>query len=117
MRPTADQQLAIEAMLNNLLGAQNYDRLCLGMKVGGMDEDVLYVFVSDESCAAEIESDHSDDFAVAAQHVLNRPVRCVNVVPLDFSSISVPQPDAGPMARELATRSPLRPAVASLTRL
>ncbi|MDB5565732.1 MAG: hypothetical protein JWP84_2298, partial [Tardiphaga sp.] len=86
MRPTDDQQLAIEAMLNNLLGAREYDRLCLGMKVGGMDEDVLYVFVSNESCAAEIEADHSDDFAVAAQHVLNRPVRCVNVVPLDFSN-------------------------------
>lgn len=85
MRPTNDQQLAIEAMLNELLGARQYDRLCLGMTVGGMDEDVLYVFVADESCAAEIESDHSDDFAVAAEHVLRRPVRCVNVVPREFS--------------------------------
>ena len=90
MRPTNNQQLAIEAMLNNLLGAREYDRLCLGMRVEGMDEDVLYVFVSNESCAAEIETAHSDDFAVAAEHVLNRPVRCVNVVPFDFSNCVAP---------------------------
>ena len=86
MRPTKDQQLAIEAMLNSLLGAPRYDRLCLGMTIEGMDEDILYVFVSDESRAAEIESDHSDDFAVAAEHVLRRPVRRVNFVPRDYSN-------------------------------
>jgi hypothetical protein len=88
MRPTSTQQLAIEAMLNCLLGARLYDRLCLGMKVGGMAEDILYVFVSNEACAAEIETSHADDFALAAEHVLNKPVRCVNVIPHDFSDLS-----------------------------
>jgi hypothetical protein len=85
MRPTREQQLGIEAILNNLLGAWKYDRLCLGMTVSEMDEDVLYVFVATESCAAEIEADHSDDFAVAAEYILKRPVRCVNFVPSHFS--------------------------------
>ncbi len=52
-----------------------------------MAEDVLYVFVSNEAGAAEIEARHSDDFALAAEHVLNQPVRCVNVVPHDFLDI------------------------------
>jgi hypothetical protein len=90
MRPTTTQQLAIEAMLNSLLGPRLYDRLCLGMKVGGMAEDVLYVFVTNEACAAEIEAAHTDDFALAAEHVLNQPVRCVNVVPYEFSDLSQP---------------------------
>ena len=58
--------------------------------VSAADEDVLYVFVSNEACAAEIEAIHTDDFALAAEHVLNQPVRCVNVIPYDFSDLSSP---------------------------
>lgn len=86
MRPTREQQLGIEAMLNNLLGPWEYDRLCLGMKVAEMNEDILCVFVSNERCAAEIEADHSDDFAAAAEYILKRPVRRVNFVPNHFAS-------------------------------
>jgi hypothetical protein len=84
MRPTYKQQLAIEAMLNTLLGANEYDRLCLGMKVGGVDDDILQIFVPTEHCAAEIERCHSDDFAVAAQHVFRLPIRIVTVLPMNF---------------------------------
>lgn len=86
MQPTHEQQLGIEAMLNNLLGAWEYDRLCLGMKVAEMNEDILCVFVSNERCAAEIEAGHADDFAAAAEYILKRPVRRVNFVPSYFSS-------------------------------
>jgi hypothetical protein len=43
----------------------------------------LYVFVSNENCAAEIEANFSDDLAVAAEQVLGKPVRTVNVLPMD----------------------------------
>lgn len=77
MRMTQDQRLAMEVMLTNLLGARDYDRLCLGMKVEKMEDDILYVVIPNRLCATEIRSDHSDDFAVAAEHALDRPVRCV----------------------------------------
>jgi hypothetical protein len=50
-----------------------------------IDNDILYVFVSNENCAAEIEANFSDDLAVAAEQVLGKPVRTVNVLRLDFS--------------------------------
>jgi hypothetical protein len=85
MRPTPDQQLALEAMLNGFLGAAVYDRLCLGMTVGSIDEGILNIFVSTENCAADIEHNYSDEFAIAAEHVFRLPIRSVNILPRDFS--------------------------------
>jgi hypothetical protein len=85
MRTNANQQLALEATLNALMGQREFDRLCRGMRVR-IDKDILYVFVSNESCAAEIEASFLDDLAVAAEHVLSKPVRLVNVLPIDFSN-------------------------------
>jgi hypothetical protein len=51
-----------------------------------MDNDILYVFVSNEKCAGEIEASFLDDLAGAAEQVLGKPVRTVNVLPMDFSS-------------------------------
>jgi hypothetical protein len=85
MRTNLDQQLAVEATLNALIGQREFDRLCRGMRVH-IDNDILYVFVSNENCAAEIEANFLDDLAVAAEQVLSKPVRIVNVLPIDFSS-------------------------------
>lgn len=85
MHPTPDQRLAIEAMLSGLLGPTEFERLCLGMTVGLLDENILYVFVADKNCAAEIEANYSDDFAVAAEQVFSVPIRTVNVLPKDLS--------------------------------
>ena len=86
MHPTRNQQLAVQATLYTLIGPREFDRLCHGMRVERIDHDVLYVFVSNENCAAEIEANYSDDLAVAAEHVLGKPVRLVNVSPMDVSS-------------------------------
>ena len=86
MRPTRNQQLAIGAILNNLIGPGEFERLCLGMRVEQVEDGILYVFVSNEDCAAEIETNHSDDLAAAAEQVFSQPVRIVNVLPRDFSS-------------------------------
>jgi hypothetical protein len=85
MRINLSQQLAVQTTLDALMGRREFDRLCTGMHIQ-IDDDVLYVFVSNESCAAEIEASFSDDLAVAAEQVLGKPVRTVNVLPIDLSS-------------------------------
>ena len=86
MHPTRNQQLAIRAILNTLIGPGEFDRLCLGMQVESVEDGILYVFVPNEDCAAKIEANYSDDLAVAAEQVFSQPVRIVNVLPMDFSS-------------------------------
>jgi hypothetical protein len=86
LRPTSDQQLAMSAMLRNLLGEHDFERLCVGIKVGDINEDVLQIFVPAENCAADIKLYHSDDFAVAAEYALGLPVRMVKIVAADLSS-------------------------------
>ena len=83
VRPTSRQKLAMRTMLRGLLGEIDFDRLCLGIKVGTLDEDVLQVFVPAENCAADIKFRHSDDFAVAAEYALGQPIRKVNVLSAD----------------------------------
>jgi hypothetical protein len=85
MRINPNQQLAVQTTLDALMGRREFDRLCTGMSVH-MDNGILYVFVSNENCAAEMEASFSDDLAVAAEQVLGQPVRIVNVLPMDLSS-------------------------------
>jgi hypothetical protein len=85
MRINLNQQLALQTTLDALMGRREFDRLCTGMRVH-IDNDTLYVFVSNENCAAEMEASFSDDLAVAAEQVLGKPVRTVNVLPMDLSS-------------------------------
>jgi hypothetical protein len=79
-RPTSGQTLAMRTMLGSLLGEIDFDRLCPGIKLGTIDEDVLQVFVPARNCAADIKFRHSDDFAVAAEYALGQPIRKVNVL-------------------------------------
>lgn len=67
-------------MLRSLLGTFDFDRLCLGMKVGNVDDDVLEVSVRAENCATDIKLHHSDDIAVAAEYALGQPIRTVKVL-------------------------------------
>ena len=83
VRPTSGRKLAMRTMLRSLLGEIDFERLCPGIKVGTIDEDVLEVFVPAENRAAEIKFRHSDDFAVAAEYALGRPIRKVNVLSAD----------------------------------
>jgi hypothetical protein len=80
VRPTGRQKHAMTTMLRSLLGEINFNRLCLGIEVGALDDDVLQILVPAEKCAADITRHHSDEFAVAAEYALGRPIRMVNVV-------------------------------------
>ena len=84
VRPTSDQQLAMRAMLTNFLGESDFDRLCVGIKVGVINEDVLMIVVPAGNCATDIKLYHSDDFAVAAEYALGLPIRMVNIVVSDL---------------------------------
>ena len=83
VRPTKGQERALRTVLRSLLGKFDFDRLCLGMKVGGVDDEVLEVLVPAESCAADIKLHHLEDISVAAEYALGQPVRTVNVLSKD----------------------------------
>ena len=86
-RPTRGQRLAMEKMLNRLLGANEFYRLCRGIEVGAVDGDILKIFAPTEICVADIKhSHHLDDFVVAAEYAFGRPIRMVNIVPADSDS-------------------------------
>ena len=82
-RPTNNQKLAMRKILRSLLGEIDFHRLCLGIEIGTLDEDVLQIFVPAENRAADIKLHHSDDFAVAAEYALGQPIRTVNILLAD----------------------------------
>ena len=55
MLPTRNQQLAIQAKLNMLLGAETYDGLFLGFECGVIFEDIVHVYVPTEHAASAID--------------------------------------------------------------
>jgi hypothetical protein len=83
VRPTSGQKRAMRTMLRILVGRFDFNRLCLGIKVGTVEDDVLEVLVPAENCAADIKLHHSDEIAVAAEYALGHPIRKVNVLSKD----------------------------------
>ena len=77
---TSGVDVALNNILRGLLGEIDFDRLCSGMKLGTVDEDVLQIFVPGERFSADIMLRHSDDFAVAGEYALGRPIRRVDVL-------------------------------------
>jgi hypothetical protein len=81
--PTSGQELALRKMLRSLIGGIDLDRLCLGIRVGIIDNDVLQIFVPAGNFPSDIMLRHSEDFAVAAEYVLGHPIRKVDVLSAD----------------------------------
>src|SRR5438128_2544664 len=79
LQPTSDQTSAMTVMLKGLLGEIDFSRLCPGLRVGNLDEDVLQIFVPTENRVADIKLHHADDFAVAAEYALGLPIRMVKI--------------------------------------
>ena len=79
-RPTAIEQLALEAKLNLMFGAKVYDRLFLGFEVLEVVNDELRAWASSEHRAAVIDIRYSGKVAWLAESVFNRPIRRVNVL-------------------------------------
>jgi hypothetical protein len=53
------------------------------MKVGTLDGDILQIFIPPGNFPSDIVLRHSEDFAVAAEYVLGRPIRKVDVLTAD----------------------------------
>jgi hypothetical protein len=71
--------VAMKAMLKCLLGTDEFEKLYLGMKVNGVEDNVLQIFASTTESATEIRL-HSEEFAVAAEYDFLLPIRMVNVL-------------------------------------
>jgi hypothetical protein len=85
MLPSKAQQQAIEAKLNFALGADTYDRLFLGFICGGVDNDIVDVFVQNEETAAIVCTGYSWHVAVVVESVMKKTVKHVNVLPRNLS--------------------------------
>src|SRR5690242_4617587 len=79
-RPKQIEQLAVEAKLNCMFGAQVYDSVFLGFEVLEVVKDELRAWSPSEYCAAVIEVQHSGKVAWIAQSVFKRPIRRINVL-------------------------------------
>jgi hypothetical protein len=86
MRPTVDQQSALRTFLSSLIGPEQFQKLCSQIQVTLIDDGIVYVFVANADCAAEIEQYYSEDLAIAAEQVFSRPIRGINVLPVDAST-------------------------------
>ena len=72
----------MRTMLRSLLGEIDFNRRCLGIEVSTLDEGALQIFVPAENCVADIIH-HADDFAVAAEYAIGRPIRTLDVLSAD----------------------------------
>jgi|ERR1044071_3827406 hypothetical protein len=81
MKLTEIQNLAIQARMAGIVGAEIYDRLFAGVRFDELDGGLLYVAARDEECAAEIEDDFALHIAIIATAVLTTHVEIVVVLP------------------------------------
>jgi hypothetical protein len=81
MELTYTQDLAIQAKVASVIGANMFDRVFAGVRFAEKDGPLLYVYARNEECAADIEDDFSLLIANAASRVLNCNVELVVVLP------------------------------------
>ncbi len=81
MPPTLAQHQAIEARMNMIVGAEDYDRLFLGVEIGDVHDGILYVFVDNPHIATELEAKYAAQFAIVSSPILQRDIQIVNVLP------------------------------------
>src|SRR6266852_8063979 len=91
-RPTEIGQLAIEAKLNLVLGAEAYDRVFLGFEVLEVVDGELRAWAPSEHRAAVIDVRYSGTVAWIAQTVFNCPIRRVSVLLRGLKHDSCEQP-------------------------
>jgi hypothetical protein len=81
-RTTRKQQVAMKAMLKGLLGTVEFEKLCLGINVGDVEDNVLQIFAPTTESATDIKLHHLEEFAVAAEYGFMLPIRMVDVLPV-----------------------------------
>ena len=87
MLPAHDEQLAIQAKLNMLLGAEVYDALFLGFECGVIFEDIVHVYVPGADAAVAISIAYPKQVAQAVASVMKLPISDVHVLPRNYSDV------------------------------
>ncbi|WP_375780377.1 hypothetical protein ACE103_17015 [Bradyrhizobium sp. ma5] len=67
---TEIEDYAIQARMALMVGAATFDRVFTGIRFAEVDGCLLYVYVSDESTAAEIEDKFALQIAIVASQII-----------------------------------------------
>ena len=81
MHITEIQNLAIQARMALMVGAETFDRLFAGIRFAEAEGGLLYVYARDEETAADIEDDHALDISIIASAILKQRIEVVVVLP------------------------------------
>jgi hypothetical protein len=81
MKLSLIQNLAIQARMAAVVGAETFDRLFAGIEFDEVDGDILFVFAKDEESAAEIEDSFALHISLLATDILKREIEIVMVLP------------------------------------
>lgn len=81
MKLSLVQEQAITARIALVVGAEEFDRLFLGVQFSDVDGDILFAYAFDEDCAAIIEDKYALHIATLASTVLDRQIGIVMVLP------------------------------------
>jgi hypothetical protein len=74
-------QDAIAARMALTVGAEEFERLFLGVEFYELDGDILFVSALDESLADEMEEKYALHISIIASKILQRPIAVVMVLP------------------------------------
>ena len=78
--PDDHQKHAIQARLNLMLGASEFDRLFLGFEIDEVHGEVLYASARSEYCADMIAERYPLEVAKAAEDILGLTISFVQVM-------------------------------------
>lgn len=86
MRISLVEEQAITARMAMVVGAEEFDRLFLGVQFGEIEGDILYAYCPEADLAEEMEEKYSLHIATIASGILKRKVGIVMVLPKALTS-------------------------------
>ncbi len=81
MKISQVQQDAIAARMALIVGANEFDRLFLGVEFDELEGDILFVSTLTEDLADEMEEKYALHISIVASKILEKPVEVVMVLP------------------------------------
>lgn len=80
MRISLVEQQAITARIAMIVGAEEFDRLFLGIHFSEVEGDILYAYVPEHDEAEEIEDKYALHISIVASSILGRAIGIVVVL-------------------------------------
>ena len=81
MKLSLIQNLALQARIAAVVGAEEFDRLFAGVDFAEVEDCILYVHAADSEAADEIEDSYSVHVAQLATGILRKEIEFVMVFP------------------------------------